>query len=476
MRHIFGLVIFVGLVFLVMSPVAWGQRSAGSQTYLNQQRQLEESIRLELDRELPASQKVFLDWGGWFSSYLMNFDDGVKDRTLRRQDFRVWGSMNGDNGIHQGYVRMRMAYDDFNHGDGYGDEDDLDGPALDRGWYQFDLAKFMRKRACVDFPIDLSVKVGRDYAYWGTGYALSMPLDMVQINGGVGPFKIDTLLGRTIHSWDNLDTSRPNADDSWRYFYGVQTRYTGIAKHEPFVYYLWQNDNQDDGNPLFQFQQWQYDSQYLGMGSTGQLLRNWRYSGEMVYERGKSYPDWGILKSQREKISAYGWDGELDYLAPWKTHPKFALEYMFASGDPDRLFSPTNSMEGNRAGTTDKGFNGFGYRNTGLSFAPDLTNIHIWRAGAAFFPLESHRSELLKKLELGTDYFLYYKNRADAAVSDSLASQQSGYLGWEMDYFINWRFTSDLAWTLRYGAFFPGDAYSDQTCRPFVLTGLTWSF
>ncbi len=467
-------VVFVPLLF--HTPAVHAQQRDRSQTFLNQQRQLEESIRLELDRELPATQKVLFDWGGWLSNYLMLFDDGERDRTLRRYDFRVWGSMNADDGIHQGYARMRMTYDDFNHGDGYDDEDDLDGPKLDRGWYQLDLAKLLRKRACLDVPFDLAVKVGREYAMFGTGYALSMPLDLIQISGGLGPFKIDGLLGRTIHSWDNLDTSRPYEDNSWRYFYGVQGRFTGFQKHEPFVYYLWQNDNQDDGNPLFQLQQWQYDSQYLGFGSTGQLLQNWRYSGEMVYERGQSYPDKGLFKKQREDICALGWDFELDYLAPWKTHPKFALEYMFASGDPDRVFSPTNSLGGNRAGTTDNSFNAFGYRNTGLSFAPNLTNIHIWRAGASFFPFESHRCELLKKLEFGTDYFLYNKNRSHGAVSDPLADEQSGFLGWEMDYFMNWRFTSDLAWTVRYGTFFPGDSFSDRTCRPFFLTGVTWSF
>ena len=46
-------------------------------------------------------------------------------------------------------------------------------------------------------------------------------------------------------------------------------------------------------------------------------------------------------------------------------------------------------------------------------------------------------------------------------VSDPTADEQSGYLGWEVDVFTNWRVTSDLAVTVRYGAFFPGDAFSD---------------
>jgi len=45
-----------------------------------------------------------------------------------------------------------------------------------------------------------------------------------------------------------------------------------------------------------------------------------------------------------------------------------------------------------------------------------------------------------------------------------------------MDYFINWRLSSDLSWTIRWGTFFPGAAYSEQDTRHFIFTGLTWSF
>jgi hypothetical protein len=147
---------------------------------------------------------------------------------------------------------------------------------------------------------------------------------------------------------------------------------------------------------------------------------------------------------------------------------------MFASGDADRLGSPTNAQGGNRRDHTDRSFDGFGFRDTGLSFAPRLSNIHIWRAGASFLPLPT--VELLKALELGTNWFLYFKNREVAAVSDPLADERSGYLGWEMDYFMNYRITSDLSFTVRFGTFFPGASFSDETTRTFLLTGLTWSF
>jgi len=459
----------------VVWTAAAGGQAPGSDTFINQQRQVEERVRLQLQETLPAYQKVQFDWGGWFTGYWFLFDDGIESsRTLRRPDLRLWGSLNLDEGIHQGYARMRLAYNDFNPGDSFdGNEDDLEGPNLDRGWYRLDLTRLLRKYQDLDLPFDLQFKVGRQYVLFGSGYALSTPLDAVTIAAKVEDFKITGLLGRTIASENNIDASRFNANRSWRYFYGVEARYVGFEKHEPFFYYIWQKDRQGDGNPLLRLQQWRYDSQYLGLGCEGELLRNTRYGCEFVYQRGRSYGNGAFLS--RDDICAYGWDMELQYLHPGRTQPQFSLEYMFASGDPDRLFSPTTAVGGNRPGTRDRGFNAFGFRDTGLALAPDLSNLHIWRAGASFFPFEKSE-EWLRRLELGTDWFLYHKHRTQAAISDPLADRRSGFVGWEMDCFFNWRFTVDLAWTVRYGVFFPGKAFSDRTTRTFLLSGLTWSF
>jgi hypothetical protein len=472
MRH----AVFAWFCLLILAGVCTAQvRSDRTQSYINQQRQVEEEVRQQLDRNLPISQKVLLDWGGWLGSYVFMFDDSIKNRTLRRQDVRLWGSLNADQGIHQAYVRLRLSYDDFNHGDSYtGNDDDLEGPNLDRGWYQLDLAKLLRKHGDIDLPFDLTIKGGRDYVMFGTGYALSMPLDAVQMTTGLGDIKIDTLLGKTISSYDNLDTSRPDPGRSDRCFYGVQARYTGFQKHEPFLYYFAQNDCQNDGWPILYKQKWDYDSEYLGFGSTGEITPYLRYSGEFVFQSGRSYADkqW----SGTEPIDAYGWDYELTYMPHLSLRPKFSLEYMFASGDADRLLSPVNASGGNLAGTSDKSFNAFGYRNTGLALAPDLSNLHIWRLGGSFFPFNKHPNEWLKKLEIGSDFFLYNKNKINAAISDPLADLPSGFVGWEMDYYINWRLTSDLSMTLRYGTFVPGSAYTNEETRNFFLTGFTWSF
>ena len=141
---------------------------------------------------------------------------------------------------------------------------------------------------------------------------------------------------------------------------------------------------------------------------------------------------------------------------------------------PTAPTAPTNARGGNRIGTVDNSFIAFGLRDTGIALAPTLSNLHIWRVSASFSPLEHW--EPFRDFELGTNWFLYHKNQERGAISDPLADQFNGQVGWEMDYFLNWRLASDISWTMRYGMFFPGPAYSDRGQRHFLFTGLTWSF
>ncbi|HOW73940.1 MAG TPA: alginate export family protein [Phycisphaerae bacterium] len=444
----------------------------GSSAFLNQQRALEDEVRAALDKEMPTDQKFDMDWGGWYSFHLFQFDDGVNSsRTFRRQDIRGWTSASIDQGAHEFYLRGKLLFEDWNHGDSYdGNEDDVVGPNLDRGFYQFDLRKAAKACGGNRLDWDLNVKAGRDLVEFGTGYALSLPMDHVQIKLEAEKVELTSLIGTSIRSVADFDLSRPKYGSMHRNFYGLQAKYLGLDKHQPFFYALWNEDLRGQRAPDF-FRNHDYDSYYLGIGSTGELARDLRYGSEWVFEGGRSYMDrW---PPTRRNVCAWAFDQSLEYLPHWPLQPRFIGEYMFASGDADRRLSPTDVEGGNTAGR-DTGFVGFGYRDTGLAFGPRLSNVHIWRSGAAFKPLE--KIECLRDLECGTDWFLYAKNRANAAVSDETANEESGYLGWEMDYFANWRITSDLAWTVRLGTFFPGQAFSDQTTRTFFLTGVTYSF
>ncbi len=443
-----------------------------SSPFLQQQREIEEQVREQLNTELPAEQRIGLDYGGWYNFNLFIWDDGLESsRTYRRNDLRVWGAATIDRGAHEIYGRTTLQYHDFNTGDAFdGNDDDWVGPNLDRGFYQFDLRKAMRAYAHEDLDWNFKFKIGRDYVDFGTGYALSIPLDHILMTAEVADFEVQGLLGTTIDSHDDIDASRPNGHNSERHFWGTQISYKGIPKHRPFAYFFHGDDQLKETRPIVLFQDFDYDSWYTGVGMDGELMKNLFYSTEWVWEGGESQRDRGRGEAD---IEAWAFDVNLEYLSQAKMKPRFGLEYMFASGDGDRFGSPTDTFGGNLAGD-DTSFSGFGYRYTGLTMAPRLSNVHIWRAGAAFRPLEE--IEEFKNLELGTDWFLYWKNHRSGAVSDFTATNRSGYAGWAMDYHVKWRITSDLAWTSSLGVFFPGQAYDDRTTRTFFLTGLTWSF
>lgn len=448
------------------------QTGGESSSYLQQQRQIEQENRRKLEGTLPATQKVRVDWGGWFDWYYFNFDDGVRERTQRTYDVRLFAHVTADEGIHDGYARMRLGWVDWNSGDAYNsNDDDFIGPNLERGWYQFDITHALRKYGGVDSPVSLKLKLGRDFVQTGSAYAIAMPLDHVQLQAEYAGFETTALIGRTPGSTPNIDRSYPVASESNRVFWIFEERYKGFARHEPFVYYARQSDHTRE-DPIDLLQNYDYDSEYIGFGSTGEMVRNLKYNTEWVIERGDSYGDRKFL--HRDEVKAWAFDQELEYLFSHRTKPRASLEYMFASGDSDRVFTPTNAEGGNRNDHVDRSFIGFGFRDTGLALAPRLSNIHIWRAGASFVPVPE--VERLKNLELGTNWFLYWKHKETAAISDPTANETSGYLGWEMDYYANYRITNDLSLTFRLGEFFPGEAYSETDPRYFFLAGLTWSF
>ncbi len=442
-----------------------------STAFLQQQMQRDEEARIGAERALPMTQRFAFDYGGWFDWYIFTFNDGVENRTQYTYNVRLWAAARADEGIHEGYARMWMSWVDWPHGGSYNNNDsDFVGPNLERGWYQIDVTKALKKYGGIDSPLSLRFKIGRDLVNIGTGYAISLPLDHVQVQGDWRNFQTTFIVGRTPSSTPNIDQSYAVAGQSNRWFYIIEERYKGQV-HEPFVYVAIQRDETREA-PINLLQNYTYDSEYVGFGSTGQIVRNLKYSTEWVFERGDNYGDQKFIP--KNEIYAWAFDHGIEYLFTHPMQPRLSFEYMFASGDPTRYGSPTNSVGGVTKGHHDNSFVGFGFRDTGLSFAPRLSNIHIWRFGGAFLPLPE--VEYLRNLELGTNIFIYAKNRSNAASSDPLATENSAYLGWETDYYMNYRITSDLAWTVRFGSFFPGSAFKENDCRPFLFSGVTWSF
>jgi len=459
------------LAVLLGGRTVFGQSSGEGEGLLQQQRVIDDKLDQQRKELAPINALADWQWGGWLEYYFFYFNDGLqKQRIYHRPGLSLWTRLELDDGAHQFFARMKLNFEYFDPGDQYDRQQDWVGPNLDRGWYRIDVGRAFRLTEPSD-PYQMTVQIGRQEVMFGTGYALDMPLDAVKVDLDIHDLRITGLFGKAIASYPNIDRSDPVDTHSARRFFGVQATYNGFEKHELFGYALW-NDDFTDERPTDWFQNYSYDTQYYGLGARGSLTHNFNYWTEWVYETGLSYGDGDVLR--RDTVDAWAFDVGIEYLWDCKSHPYVLFEYLFASGDPDRLFSPTSASGGNREDRHDTSFAGFGYRDTGISAAPVASNIHVWRAGGGLKPLE--QVEIMRHLEIGTNWFLYHKHHARAAISDSTAGQFHGYVGWEMDYFVNWRLASDLSWTMRWGAFFPGDAYIDRTTRHFFFTGITWSF
>lgn len=460
---------WVGIVLPALTAMA--QDRAPSEQFIRQQREIDRALAQQRFEAAPIDQLLDFQYGGSIDYYIFHFDDGVQSsRLFQRPGMSAWMRATVDDGAHEFFARIRLNYNYFRDGDEFDRQQDWAGPNFDRAWYRVDLGKAFHLPNPADLPVSLTV--GRQAVVFGTGYVLDMPLDAVLIDARLGDFRVQGLIGKTIGSYPNIDRSGPVDSHSNRNFFGAQVIYEGLKRHRPFAYAIWQQDHTDE-RPQDLFQEYDYDTQYWGFGSRGELLPDLNYWAEAAFETGRSYGD-GDYFLQRDTVHAYGWNVGIEYLFRGPMRPRVAAEYMFASGDSGRLFSPTNAAGGNRGDNRDTSFVAFGYRDTGIAAAPALSNMHIWRAGGSITPFDS--VELLREIEVGTDWFLYAKHHSRGAISDETSDRFEGYVGWEMDYFVNWRITSDLSWTVRWGAFFPGLAYSDRGTRHFVFSGLTWSF
>ncbi len=459
------------LLAVTVAPAAelWAQPSGGVRIF-------DEGLRVRMDK-LPEAREVGFDAGGWADYVLLSFDDQarMRHRTLQQFQLRGWSSMNFK-GVHKVYVRGMLNWDVWANNDSSVAGRDYDfREKLERAWYEFDLAQLLQNQTGKQQAFGLKVKAGREYSTIGTALVLSMPMDMIDLNLTIRNWRLRAFLGKSLKNSPNIDESPYISSRQERCLWGIEVGYTGLSTHRPFAYYLSNNDR-STAYPRDPTQKYDYSSRYLGIGSEGSILtKNLSYKAELVAEWGKTYSDGAITR--QDKICAMAADIQLEYLFDVQTHPRLMVEYIWGSGDNDRVSSTTATVGGNLAGTRDRAFNGLGFRDTGLAFAPKISNINVYVIGAKFLPLEKY-GRLFEKMEVGTKVFFYQKDKADGAVSDPTATQQSSWLGWEWDIYCNWRVTSDLFWTIRYGAFQPGAAFdsSNDSCRQFLYTGMTFSF
>ena len=478
----FSRAIFAAIVVVLLCP-ALLRAQASVETFTRQLEQIQRDTVLRIDPDMSVDQRAIIDYGGYFQFGYLSADDNVnQNHVLRQYELYGYARVNID-GAHEFFIRGVGGWRDYNDGDSFDDRgDERIDPELDRWFYRFDLARYRAAYYGQKIDYNLVVKAGRDLTIWGNGLVLSEDLVGGDVLFTWAGNELNVIAGVTPTRTVDFDASRPNFDHNTnRGFYGAMlTR--DVQGHRPYVYGLIQQDyNSDDtlttGPVTTEFE---YNSWYIGIGASGPIGDRIVYGVEAVYEGGDTESNSFVtggpfltpVPQTNDGIEAWALDARIDYLIPDQRRSRLSGEVIVASGDDDRL-NTSNTFGGNQPGTKDHAFNAFGLLNTGLAFAPAVSNLIAFRIGGSSFPLPD--SGPLRRMQIGTDIFAYYKYDADAPIDE--LTFEHGYLGWEPDLYMNWQVTSDVTLTVRYGVFFPdSEAFPSDDARQYIYGGMTYAF
>lgn len=459
------------IIWLILGLLFLTQNAAYAVTY-TQARRIEEENRATLidsqETYAEGEQYLVFDWGGWFNSRYIDYDNDDNDSSTRDifdytylNDTRLWvkvflkPSLESDKkNRHSFYLRIKDLHITERPKDTAGGYDH-DGPHVDYAYAILDLRPFW-------------LEVGRHYLSVGRGIAYSNVGDGVQMTFLHKNWKLKALASRSLPHEDNIDTSIPGyLKESARSFYSLEVSHRPTPEQTFYSFWLIQRDY-SDSRPIDTAHSYTYNSQYIGLGAYGELPQNIDYWAELIYESGKSY----IFNSNEKKnVSAWAVDLGVNYNWQITASPELSLEYGFGSGDPDRV-SVTDTQFGNILGK-DKNFLYFGYIPTGYAFSSRLSNLHFYRIGAACYPFE--KSSFFKKLKFDINYYRYYKDKSEGGISDLDANVSSSDIGSEIDFEVSWQASAEMLLALQYGHFFPGGAYSASNNDSDKYLSLSWT-
>jgi len=470
------IVVVVLLVGLGLSTAVFGQMT-------EQERRIEEEKRSDLEkterRVLREERKFYIDNGGWISTnFTFNSNDdndqAASDVPYRTIDIDLRGWIRGtlmdvlENSIDNDfyfYLRSKSK--------GVWKEPsnrDAGIYASERDMLRLDMAYIN-----LDFKPMVNIRAGRQYMRLGRGIAYNNVHDGVEVSGSYSKFEAKAFVSKNPRHEDNIDYSVPGYDrSSDRNFAGVEATLLTIPGHRPYAYFLTESDNSKE-DPDDVTHEYDYDGNYFGLGSNGQLIKDMRYWVELVHETGHSYRYDNT--TSRANIKAWALDTGVSYYWNVNTHPVFSMEYAYGSGDNDRQ-NVTNTLNGN-VSDDDTNFLYFGYYPSSFALAPRLSNIRIVTLGASFKPIElfEELKDEIGDFQLGTKFYIFRKDHISGGISDTDATQNKSYIGYEVDVYSSWRILSDLTWSLQYGHFHPGNAYpSANDNENYLFTNLVLSF
>lgn len=477
----------LGVLFGVAAPAAAQTDPERLRLLERRLQHIDASYRLAVPQDQPISERLMFEVGGSYRFGFYAIDNAQSNTRILRQHDGILYALAELDGAHRFFGRLRFRYHDYNSGDSFdGRGDRLITPLGDRYWYQFDLRGLHQARTGETPDYNINFKGGRQFVHWASGIPLSNQLYGGVLDVEIGDWGAVGIAGITpASSTVDFDASRTNFDrDTKRAYFGGMLEYRGFAQHRPYFYALVQRDENDDERtfitPIGSFPtQFDYDSEYWALGSRGSIGGNLRYRAEVIHQTGKGLSNsfdpmtGAALEQTRENISAWAGILGLTYLFNDPGDTRIDFEFLGGSGDRDRIRA-SDTFGGNRAGTKDRSFNALGYVNTGLALSPDISNLLSFRLGASTTPFPSpHRRDWLR---LGLDGYLFFK--ADSNAPLTVNTTNDTFVGGELNLNLDWRITSDVNASIRYGVFFPADAIpsGEDSVRHFVYAGVTYAF
>jgi hypothetical protein len=445
-----------------------------------QQLRMDNTVRA--NTAIDPGQRALVDYGGFFTASYLSLDDlNRHNHSLWQFDLVGYADVNIDD-VQEFFARGRLEWQEFGDGDAFDGRDHQYHANIERAYYRLDVGRALSAYRGVTTDWDLAIKAGRQFIYWADGLALVQTLDGGLIDLSYQKSHLQVLEGITPANTVDIDTSRPHFDsNTHRGFYGVMFTQE-IGTNKPFVYFLRQQDYNHGyesvtalgATPILT--RFQYDSNYLGFGSTGTVGDHLAYGIEAVYETGSTLSNsfdntLAPVKQQKNSIQAFAGDLRVDYLLNDDNRTRCSAEGIFTTGDDGRRHT-TNTLGGSPPGSTDQAFNGFGQIQNGIAFSPNLSNLYILRGGVSSFPLQ--KISLFSQMQTGLDLYLFEKFAVSGALDEP--SRKSGFVGIEPDLFVNWQIKSDVTLSMRYGVFLPGSALISNSARQFFYTGLTLAF
>ncbi len=453
--------------------------AADGETLRDFQQTIDEVLRghYEMGQGRTLSETSRIAYGAYTTLAYLSADDVLgQPQGIAEIDAKFW--MHAETKGHKFYGRLRLLYENFDSGDAFtASGDGFVEPLFDRYWYRFDWRLEEQAETGVDPGWDWWVQVGRQYVSWLSGLTLSDPLYAARGGVETKSLALEALFGITPNHFIDFDGSRPTYNsDTDRTFFGISAECRSLRNHRPFVYLLWQED--DNSQPFGPAgPQFQYDSRYAGVGSTGEIRTGvWLYRLELIYEFGESISDLlGALPQTVDDIEAYAARFFVAYM-PVRARARIGLriesEVLVGSGDDDRGAS-SQTAGGNLAGTKDTSFIAFGYVNTGLALAPELSNLVSVRLTCSAFPLRGRG--IFDRMQVSLSGFVFMKYDENAPISVPTVFGES-FIGSEIDLTLDWKLTSDLDLLLQYGIFLPGDAIADSDPLHFLYAGFSYGF